>query len=170
MPKATNNSRYFIIAVLIIVLDQLTKWMVLARFTYAERLTIIDGFFDLILVYNKGAAFSFLADAGGWQKYFFTILAFAICIYLGRGIVKNQFTTIGKFAAAFIIGGALGNVVDRLIHGHVVDFLLFYYKNWSYPAFNLADSFICVGAVLLLWDAFIIGKQEKALKDKQSSS
>ncbi|MCP2039506.1 signal peptidase II [Neisseria sp. HSC-16F19] len=145
---------YALMAVAAVVLDQISKFAVLARFEYAERLNVIPGFFDLTLVFNPGAAFSFLADAGGWQKYFFLVLAVVVCGWLARAIVKGEFGTRGNWGAAMIIGGAIGNVVDRLLHGHVVDFLLFYYQNWYYPAFNIADSFICVGAFLLVWDSF----------------
>lgn len=156
-----TNLRYWITALAAIALDQISKLAVLARFEYGERLNIIPGFFDLILVFNPGAAFSFLADAGGIQKYIFTILAFAFSAYLARNIVRNHFNTIEKWGAAMIIGGALGNVIDRLLYGHVVDFLLFYWQNWFYPAFNIADSFICIGVVLLIIGGLKQGKQPK---------
>lgn len=145
---------YFILAIMAIVLDQLSKIAVLKTFFETERLNIIPHFFDFTLVYNPGAAFSFLADQGGWQKYFFLVLAIVICSYLARAIVKNEFGSWGKWGAAMIIGGAIGNVIDRLAYGHVVDFLLFYWQNWYYPAFNIADSFICVGAACLVIDSF----------------
>ena len=140
---------------LAILLDQLSKTQIMSHFVFGERLNIIPGLFDLILVYNPGAAFSFLADAGGWQKFFFMGLALVICSYLLISIKRNEFGKLGNIGAAMIIGGAIGNVIDRLVHGHVVDFLLFYYHNWFYPAFNLADSFICVGAVCLLLDGLL---------------
>lgn len=136
----------------VIALDQISKTLVLARFEHMERMNVLPHFFDLTLVFNPGAAFSFLAQHSGWQKYFFIVLAVMICAWLIWAIVKNQFGTLGKWAAAMIIGGAMGNVIDRLLYGQVVDFLLFYWKNWHYPAFNVADSFICVGAALLMWD------------------
>ena len=145
---------YFIVAIIAIVLDQISKIAVLKTFFETERLNIIPQFFDLTLVYNPGAAFSFLADQGGWQKFFFLGLAVVICGYLARAIVKNEFGKWGKWGASMIIGGAIGNVLDRLAHGHVVDFLLFYWQNWYYPAFNIADSFICVGAACLVIDSF----------------
>ena len=145
---------YFILAIMAIVLDQLSKIAVLKTFFETERLNIIPHLFDFTLVYNPGAAFSFLADQGGWQKYFFLVLAIVICSYLARAIVKNEFGSWGKWGAAMIIGGAIGNVIDRLAYGHVVDFLLFYWQNWYYPAFNSADSFICVGAACLVIDSF----------------
>ncbi len=159
-------TKYWLLVLLAIVLDQITKMAVLKNFQFAERLNIIPNFFDLTLVYNTGAAFSFLADAGGWQKFFFLGLAVVICSYLARAIVKNHFGTWGKWGAAAIIGGAIGNVVDRLLHGHVVDFLLFYWRDWFYPAFNIADSFICVGAVCLIIDSIRAGKAEKAAAAK----
>lgn len=152
--EKTSKTKYWLLVLVAIVLDQLSKVAVLKSFVFAERLSIIPDFFDLTLVYNTGAAFSFLADAGGWQKYFFLALAAAICFYLARAIVKDDFGCWGKTGAAMIIGGAIGNVIDRILHGHVVDFLLFYWQDWYYPAFNIADSFICVGAVLLVIDGF----------------
>ncbi len=159
-PKS-SKTKYWLLIAAAIVLDQITKTLVLQRFQFAERLNVIPNFFDLTLVFNTGAAFSFLADAGGWQKYFFLALAAVISFYLARAIVKDDFGAWGKWGAAMVIGGAFGNVIDRLIHGHVVDFLLFYWQNWFYPAFNVADSFICVGAVLLVIDGFK-HKKEKA--------
>ncbi|OSI18596.1 signal peptidase II [Neisseria dentiae] len=159
-PKS-SKIKYWLLIAAAIVIDQITKTLVLQRFQFAERLNIIPDFFDLTLVFNTGAAFSFLADAGGWQKYFFLALAAVISFYLARAIVKDDFGAWGKWGAAMVIGGAFGNVIDRLIHGHVVDFLLFYWQSWFYPAFNAADSFICVGAVMLVIDGFK-HKKEKA--------
>lgn len=142
----------FALSFAVIVLDQITKTAVLMHFEFAQRLNIIPGFFDLTLLYNPGAAFSFLADHGGWQKYFFIALAFVISFWLARGIVKNEFGRLGRIGAAMIIGGGLGNVIDRILYDKVVDFLLFYVGDWYYPAFNVADSFICIGMVLFVWD------------------
>ena len=155
--SSTNPSklRYWLLAVGAVILDQITKSAVLAKFEDYERLGIIPGFFDLTLVYNTGAAFSFLATAGGWQKYFFIVLAAIVCLWLGNAVRKNEFGPWGSWGAVMVIGGAVGNVIDRFIHGKVVDFLLFYGEGWAYPAFNVADSFICVGAVLLVIDGFI---------------
>ena len=153
--SVSSKTRYWVLALAAIVLDQWSKWAVLSSFQYQERVNVIPSFFDLTLVYNPGAAFSFLADQGGWQKYFFLLLAVAVSIYLVRAILRDEFAALGKTGAAMIIGGALGNVIDRLIHGHVVDFLLFYWQDWFYPAFNIADSFICVGAVLAVLDNIV---------------
>ena len=115
----------------------------------------------MTLVYNPGAAFSFLANMGGAQRYIFVVLAFAISIWLGWNVVKGGFGRLGNWAAAMIIGGAMGNVIDRFLHGQVVDFLLFYWQNHYYPAFNVADSFICVGAFLLVLESFAQGRKNK---------
>lgn len=152
---------YCLMGVVAILADQITKWLILWNFQFAERVNIIPQFFDLTLVYNPGAAFSFLAHHSGWQKYFFIVLAFVISAWLMRCIAKNEFGKLGNFAASMIIGGAMGNVIDRFLHGQVVDFILIYYKNWYYPTFNIADSFICVGAVLLMIDGFQQAKKEK---------
>lgn len=152
----TMNKKLLIYGVIIFVsifADQISKNMILQHLQYMERVAVIPGFFDLILVYNTGAAFSFLAGAGGWQKFFFIGLALIICIFLLKAIIRDELGKAGKIAAAMIIGGALGNVIDRLIYGHVVDFILLYYHNWFYPAFNIADSCICVGAVLLVLES-----------------
>ena len=153
--SSSAKTPFFLLSLVAIILDQLSKWEILKHFTEGERLNIIPGFFDLTLAYNPGAAFSFLADQGGWQKFFFLGLAVVISLYLARTIWRDEFGHWGKLGAAMIIGGAIGNVVDRLIHGHVVDFLLFYWQNWFYPAFNIADSFICVGAVCLVLDGLL---------------
>lgn len=151
---------YGLIIALSIIADQLSKNLILQHMQYMQRKAVIPGFFDLILVYNTGAAFSFLADAGGWQKFLFMGLALIICVYLLKEIICDGFGSVGKFGAAMIIGGAVGNVIDRLIHGHVVDFILLYYHNWFYPAFNIADSLICIGAVLLVLESFFHRKNK----------
>ncbi|TIC79715.1 signal peptidase II [Crenobacter intestini] len=146
---------WFALAAAIIVIDQLTKLWFNGAYSYGEVRTVIPGYFNFTLLYNPGAAFSFLADAGGWQKWFFTLLAFGVSGYLGWQIVQRRFSALMDCAAAFIIGGALGNVIDRMLHGHVIDFIqVHYYDSWYYPAFNLADSFICVGAALMVIDSF----------------
>lgn len=148
--------KWFLLAIAIIVVDQLTKIHFNESYRYGELREVIPGYFGFTLLFNPGAAFSFLADAGGWQKYFFTGLAFAVSGWLGWGILRQQFTRLMCLAASFIMGGALGNVIDRLIHGHVIDFIqVHYYQSWFYPAFNLADSFIVVGAILMVVDSIL---------------
>ncbi|ENO84994.1 lipoprotein signal peptidase [Thauera aminoaromatica S2] len=144
---------WLILAVVVGVLDQVTKQMVMANLRLGE-LVPITGFFDLVLVFNTGAAFSFLADHSGWQRWFFTILAFGISAWLLTLMHHHRHEKLLPTAFALIIGGALGNVYDRLVHGAVVDFLHFHYAGWSWPAFNLADSAITVGVAMMLWGQF----------------
>ncbi|MDU8023598.1 MAG: signal peptidase II [Neisseria sp.] len=152
--RRTSAWVWLTVAASAVMTDQLTKFAIIRTFAYGEQVEITP-FFNLVHVLNPGAAFSFLADQGGWQKFFFLGLAVVISLYLARAIWRDEFGRWGKLGAAMIIGGAIGNVVDRLIHGHVVDFLLFYWQNWFYPAFNIADSFICVGAVCLVLDGLL---------------
>ena len=139
------------VAVIVILADQLTKIAINKVFSYGEG-RVITPFFNLVLVYNKGAAFSFLSAAGGWQRWAFTVLdvaaALVICYLLKRHATQKLFCT----ALALIMGGALGNVIDRLLYGHVIDFLDFHVGGWHWPAFNLADSAITIGAALLVFD------------------
>lgn len=157
---ARRSLRWFAIALLVIVLDQLTKIYFNGSYQFGEQREVIPGVLNFTLLYNPGAAFSFLAGAGGWQKYFFTLLAFGVSGWLGWNIVKGRFSCLMNLAASFIIGGALGNVIDRMIHGHVIDFIQVHWQqSWYYPAFNVADSFICVGAALMVLDSFRGGRQ-----------
>jgi signal peptidase II len=147
-------SRWFALAAAVILLDQVTKWAVLENFAYGERREITK-FFNLVLVYNKGAAFSMFASADGWQTpllILFAIVAAGIVSYL---IVRNREKRVLCLGLALILGGALGNLIDRLRFGHVVDFLDFHAMGWHWPAFNVADSGITVGALLLILDGFV---------------
>jgi len=153
MREGRRSWPWFVLALLIIVADQMAKWYFNSSYQYDEVRSVIPGLLSFTLRYNPGAAFNFLADAGGWQKHVFTLLAFLVSGWLGWNIVKGRFSCLMNWAGAFIIGGALGNVVDRLVYGHVVDFIVFYYHDWYYPAFNLADSFICSGAFLMVLDS-----------------
>ncbi|WP_296227127.1 signal peptidase II [Ralstonia sp. UBA689] len=139
------------LAVIWILLDQLTKVAILKTFTYGESRPI-TGFFNLVLAYNRGAAFSFLAAAGGWQRWFFTGLGVAAALFIVWLLRRHSGQKLFCFALALILGGALGNVIDRLIYGHVVDFLDFYLRGYHWPAFNVADCGITIGAVLLIVD------------------
>lgn len=139
------------VAIIAILIDQITKLAILKTFAYGE-FHRITSFFNLVLIYNKGAAFSFLAAAGGWQRWFFTalgLIAAAVILWLlKRHSGQKMFCT----ALALILGGALGNVIDRVVHTHVIDFLDFHAGNWHWPAFNIADSAITCGAILLILD------------------
>ena len=138
----------------VIVLDQLTKYVATDLLIYAEPVAVMP-FFNLTLLHNTGAAFSFLSDAGGWQRWFFALLAIGvsagIIVWISRLESKQKWLAI---ALALIVGGALGNLWDRLYFGYVVDFIQIYYEQWYWPAFNIADSAISVGAVMLLIDGF----------------
>lgn len=141
---------WLILAAAVALLDQATKQLVLANLQLGQVVPVTR-FFDLVLVFNPGAAFSFLATHGGWQRWFFTVLAMSICTWLLVLMHRHRHERLLPAAFALIIGGALGNVYDRLVHGAVVDFLHFHYAGYSWPAFNLADSAITVGVVLMLW-------------------
>ncbi len=142
--------RWLGLASLIVLADFLTKAWVLASLHHGERLEV-TGFFNLVLVMNRGAAFSFLAGAGGWQRWFFVVLALAISAWLVTLIRRHAAATLLPLACALVLGGALGNVIDRLRFGAVVDFLDFHVAGWHWPAFNLADAAITLGVILLLW-------------------
>lgn len=139
------------IAAIVILFDQLTKIAVARVFAYGEPHALTP-FFNLLLVYNRGAAFSFLAAAGGWQRWAFTALGVAAAIVIIYLLKKHAAQRMFCTALAFIMGGAIGNVIDRLAYGHVIDFLDFHVNTWHWPAFNLADSAIFVGAALLVFD------------------
>ncbi len=141
------------LAVAVALLDQFSKQWILDSL-HLGQVVPITGFFDLVLVFNPGAAFSFLAEHSGWQRWFFTGLAVIICSWLLVEIWRHRTEKLLPTAFAMIIGGAIGNVYDRLVHGAVVDFLHFHYAGYSWPAFNLADSAITVGVVLMLWGQF----------------
>ncbi|MFM7005111.1 MAG: signal peptidase II [Limnohabitans sp.] len=146
--------RWLGVALIILMLDQLTKIAVVGAFQLGETLPITS-FFNLVRVHNPGAAFSFLADAGGWQRWFFTglgVLAAGVMVYLLR---MHAGQTLFCLALSLLLGGAVGNVIDRLLYSYVIDFLDFYYGSWHFPAFNVADSAITVGAGLLILDELL---------------
>ena len=126
---------YLLLALFMIVLDQVTKYLVIDHFEYAERMPVIPGFFDLTLLYNPGAAFSFLADHGGWQRWFFTLIAVVVSGLLVTMLVRHRGSTMFNTAIGLVLGGAIGNLIDRLLLGHVTDFLLFHHGSWAFPAF-----------------------------------
>jgi len=146
--------RWLALAGIVIVADFLSKAWVLATFAPRESVEVLP-FFNLVLVFNAGAAFSFLAGAGGWQKWFFVVLALAISAWIVVMLRRHPGDRLQSAALALVMGGALGNVIDRLRFGAVVDFLDFHVAGWHWPAFNVADSAITVGVLLLVWHAFI---------------
>jgi signal peptidase II len=134
----------------VIVLDQLAKAWIAANFRLGESLPLTS-FFDLVFVFNAGAAFNFLRDAGGWQKWFFIVLALGISGWLIVMLRQHARQKLLPMALALILGGALGNVIDRLRFDAVVDFLDFHWAGYHFPAFNVADSAISVGVILMIW-------------------
>ena len=150
--------RWLSLAALVLLADQATKWLVLQTMPLGDVIPI-TGFFNLVHVRNPGAAFSFLADAGGWQRWLFAFFAIGVSAVLIVMIRKAPDQRLFCLAAALIIGGAIGNLIDRLVFGEVIDFLDFFWNQWHWPAFNLADSAITVGAVMLALDMF---KSEKS--------
>jgi len=154
MPSSSNNNSllpWLGISLIVLLLDQLSKITILKLFHYGESRPI-TGFFNLVLVYNKGAAFSFLAAESGWQRHLFTAIGIAAAIYIIYLLRKHAGQRMFCWALALILGGAVGNVIDRILYGHVIDFLDVFVGNWHWPAFNIADSAICVGAVLFVLD------------------
>ena len=148
-PRVTPNAlAWLAVSVVVIVLDQLSKAWVLASLPEYTAVPVIEGVWNWYRTYNTGAAFSFLSDAGGWQKYFFVVLAAGICgllVYWLARTPRADWKTALPFA--LVIGGAIGNVIDRLLHGHVVDFIQWHWQDWYWPAFNIADAAIVGGAV-----------------------
>ena len=145
--------KWFGISAIIVVLDLYTKHLIQNAFVYGEQLTITS-FFDLVRYHNEGAAFSFLADAGGWQKWFFSGVSMVAVVVITYLIKKHQNQKLFCIGLALVLGGAIGNLYDRLTLGYVVDFLSFHVNGLFWPAFNVADSAICVGVFFLLLDSF----------------
>jgi signal peptidase II len=150
--------RWLLLAVGIIAVDQITKLWVLGSFFLHEQRAVTD-FFNLVLVFNSGAAFSFLAGAGGWQKWFFVGLALVISVWLLSMLRQHATERLLPTALSLVLGGALGNVIDRLRFGAVVDFLDVHIAGWHWPAFNVADSAITIGVGLMLLHQFFQPKE-----------
>ena len=142
--------RYLAIATATLLLDQLSKWSALSNLQLGIPEPVLP-FFNWLLLFNPGAAFSFLAQGSGWQRWFFTILGLLASIYILHLLRKSLSDKLLCLALSLILGGALGNVLDRIMYGAVVDFIDLHYANWHWPAFNIADSAICIGAALIIW-------------------
>ncbi|MCB1757810.1 MAG: lipoprotein signal peptidase [Gammaproteobacteria bacterium] len=156
----------FLPALVVIALDQASKWLAVAKLELHQPVAVMPSF-NFMLAYNEGAAFSFLSEAGGWQRWFFSALALAVSIFLIfwlRRLPATEKWTI--VALSLILGGALGNLIDRLAYGYVVDFIQWYYDRFYWPAFNIADSAITVGAVILLASSFFY-KEEAVAKESK---
>ena len=159
IPESTML-KWLWLSLLIIVADQATKYLADSLLTWGQPVPLLPSL-NFTLLYNKGAAFSFLGDAGGWQRWLFIVLALGVSGVLLAWLRRlNADQTRMALALALILGGAVGNVIDRILLGHVIDFIDVYYADWHWPAFNVADSAIFVGAVLLIWDG-LFGHESK---------
>ena len=146
MPDA---KRWYALAGLVIVLDQLSKWVVLDHISFGETIYVAP-FWNWVLAYNSGAAFSFLADQAGWQRWFFAVLALGVSGWIALMLRQHPEQKMLSLALSLVMGGALGNVIDRVRFGAVVDFIQWHAAGFYWPAFNVADSAITVGAILLV--------------------
>ena len=139
------------VATVVVLLDQLSKITMSRLLSYGQSETI-NGFFNLVMVYNQGAAFSFLSDQPGWQRYFFTGVSVLASLFILWMLKRNSTQRLFCWALALILGGAIGNLIDRVAYGHVIDFLDFHLAGWHWPAFNVADAAITLGAALFVLD------------------
>lgn len=173
MPNATTKNNhtiiakthaliYYALAVLVLLCDQISKWYFNHRLDEMQSISVIEPVLNWTLAYNKGAAFSFLATQSGWQKWLFALLGVAVIIFIARALQKSHHAKCLSIGFALVMGGAAGNVLDRVRLGHVVDFIHVHYANvWHYPIFNIADIGICTGMALLIFDALFLEKKRK---------
>lgn len=163
--SAHRPVNWLVVAAVVIVIDQLSKYLIVRSMDLFESIPVIP-YLNLTLLHNTGAAFSFLADAGGWQRWLFVLLGVGVSAFILvwlRRMPAGQGPML-PLSLSLILGGALGNVIDRAIHGYVIDFVDVYYGAWHWPAFNVADSAIVVGAVLFVLDSLIDAHREAAEK------
>lgn len=162
----STGLRWLWLALVVLVVDLGSKQWVMTHFQLGESLPLIP-FFNLTYAHNPGAAFSFLADKDGWQRWFFAVIALAITaallVLMYRSSASQKLINI---AYAMIIGGAVGNLTDRLVHGYVIDFVDFYINDWHYPIFNIADAGICIGALLIVLEGFFVSSEKKKAEGK----
>lgn len=165
LPRNPMGFAWLLISVLVIVLDLWTKHVATQQLTLYRPLELTS-WLNMTLAHNYGAAFSFLSDAGGWQRWLFTVLAAVVTGVLVVWLLRlSKPEKLTAAALALIIGGAIGNLADRIRHGYVVDFIDVYYRDWHWPAFNLADSAITCGVILLLLDGLILSASKKSTAD-----
>jgi len=154
--------RWLGLAALVVILDQISKLWVSSHFVYLESVRILS-VFDIALLHNAGAAFSFLSEAGGMQRWLFTAIAVIASVVITLLLRKHAGETLFALALSLILGGALGNLIDRIAYGYVIDFLLFHWDEHYFPAFNVADSAITCGAGLMIWESFMEKKHGPAV-------
>jgi signal peptidase II len=153
-----------LVAIVVAVADQMTKWAIVEWVPLYDKVPI-NSFINLTHQKNTGAAFSLLANAGGWQRWFFAVLASGVSIVIGVWLwrIRNAGQTVLSAGLALVLGGAVGNLIDRILLGHVTDFIQVWFGSWAFPSFNVADAGISVGAALLVIDAiFFSGREERA--------
>ncbi|MFM7274567.1 MAG: signal peptidase II [Gammaproteobacteria bacterium] len=160
MPERSRVWPWYLLAIAVIVVDHLAKWIASQNLDYGQPVPLLP-VLDLTLVHNRGAAFSFLSDAGGWQRWFFAVVAVGVSAWIAWWL---HHLPAGKrwlaASLALILGGAVGNLADRLVLGYVVDFISVHWGPYYFPAFNIADSAITVGAVMMLIDTFFFDGEE----------
>jgi signal peptidase II len=149
------------LALILLIADQFTKVLILGYYQLGDA-TYVTSFFNIVRVHNSGAAFSFLASASGWQRWFFTAVGVAAALFIVHMLRSHPGQKLFSFAMACILGGAIGNVIDRMMHGYVVDFIDVHYVGWHFPAFNIADSAITMGAVCLILDELLRVRRSRA--------
>lgn len=165
MSEQRNGLIWLTLTALLLVLDQVTKYLVSHQMSLGESINVLP-VFSITYHHNPGAAFSFLSDQGGWQRWFFSAIAIVISVLLTVWLKKLPASNkLLCSAYALVLAGALGNLYDRLMHGYVIDFIHVFYQDWHYPIFNIADIAICLGAGLLLLDAF---KGEASKKEEKA--
>lgn len=156
----SRANKYYILAAAVLGLDQLTKVYFMHKLALYDSVAVIDPVLDFTLAYNKGAAFSFLANQSGWQKWFFVVLGLVVAGFIVRYLrAIDRRATVLALGLAGVLGGALGNVLDRVLYGHVIDFIHVHWDDaWHYPIFNVADIGICLGVFLIVWDMLFLEK------------
>ena len=155
-------SRWLALSTLVVLFDQISKLLIVNKFTYLESVTVLSTF-DLARLHNAGAAFSFLSEAGGMQRWLFTAIAIIASVSITLLLKKHAQEWLFSLALSLILVGALGNLIDRFTYGYVIDFLLFHWNEHYFPAFNLADSAITCGAGLMIWESFMEKKNGSAV-------
>lgn len=172
--KDTRNSRFvtwLLVAFFVVIADQLTKWAIIEWVSLYEKIPV-NSFINLTHQRNTGAAFSFLADAGGWQRWFFVVLASGVSVMIGVWLwrIRHEGPAILAAGLALVLGGAIGNLIDRVLLGYVTDFIQVWFGDWAFPSFNVADAGISVGAALLIIDAIFFSESGSSNPDPDQTS